>query len=105
MTLESVETIVNRYRELEAEMSRPEVLSDHEKLARIGREQRSLRQIVETYDSYRQAQADIEAAKELLRHERDPELLEEQRAAEQKLLTLEERLKELLLPRDPMASR
>ena len=100
-----VEAIVKRYREIEAEMARPEVLSDHEKLARLGREQRSLRPIFETYESYRQAEADIEAARELLRHEKDPDILEMQRQAEQKRLQLEERLHELLLPRDPNDER
>jgi peptide chain release factor 1 len=103
--IDRVHAIVKRNQQIEAEMSRPEVLSDHEKLARLGREQRQLREIVETYSAYRQAEADIEAAKELLRHEKDPELLEEQRAAEQRLVDLDERLTELLLPRDPNDER
>src|SRR5207237_2852317 len=50
-----VEAILKRYREIEAEMVKPEVLADHEKLARLGREQRSLREVVETYEAYRRA--------------------------------------------------
>ena len=53
-----VEAILKRYREIEAEMVKPEVLADHEKLARLGREQRSLREVVETYEAYRRAEAD-----------------------------------------------
>ena len=100
-----VEAILKRYREIEAEMSSPEVLSDHQKLARLGREQRSLRPVVETYEAYRQAEADIEAARELLRQEKDPDILEMQRQAEQKRASLQERLDELLLPRDPNDER
>jgi peptide chain release factor 1 len=103
--IDRVQAIVKRYEQIDAEMTRPEVLRDHEKLAKLGREQRPLREIVETYYAYRQAEADIEAAKELLKHEKDPEMLEEQRAAEQRLVQLEEHLKELLLPRDPNDER
>jgi peptide chain release factor 1 len=103
--IDRVQAIVKRYRQIEREMTRPEVLSDHEKLAKLGREERQLREIVETYNGYRQAEADIEVARELLKQEKDPELLEEQRAAEHKKARLEERLKELLLPRDPNDER
>jgi peptide chain release factor 1 len=100
-----VEAILKRYREIESEMTRPEVLSDHEALARLGREQRSLRPIVETYEAYQRAESDIEAARDLLRTEKDPDIVEMQRQAEQKRADLAERLNELLLPRDPNDDR
>ena len=85
--IDRLEGIARRYREIEAEMGRPEVATDHEKLTRLAREQRSLREIVEAYDAYRRARNEMDSARELLRHEKDLEMQEflrseERRAAE-----------------------
>src|SRR5437879_11819413 len=90
-------------------MARPEVAMDHEKITRLAREQRSLRETVETYDSYRRARQEMESAHEMLRHEKDAEMQEymrseERRAAEQ-VAKLDEKLKVLLLPKDPNDDR
>src|SRR5206468_3900586 len=97
------------YREIEKEMARPEVASEHEKLTKLAREQRSLREIVGAYDAYRRARHEVESAREMLRHEKDSAMQEymrseERRAAEQ-VEKLEERLKVLLLPKDPNDDR
>src|SRR5579864_4284962 len=86
-------------------MGKPEVATDHEKLTLLAREQRSLREIVQAYEAYRRARAEMDSARELQRHEKDSEMQEylrseERRAAEQSA-ELEERLKVLLLPKDP----
>lgn len=107
--IDRLEAIARRYREIEQEMARPEVASDHEKVTRLAREQRSLREIVEAYDAYRGARKEMDSAREMLRHEKDAEMQdylrsEERRAAEQ-LEQLEEKLKVLLLPKDPNDER
>ncbi|TMF75254.1 MAG: peptide chain release factor 1 [Chloroflexi bacterium] len=107
--IDRLEAIARRYREIEQELGRPEVASDHEKVTRLAREQRSLREIVEAYDAYRRARTEMESAREMLRHEKDVEMQEymrseERRAAEQVAL-LEEKLKVLLLPKDPNDDR
>jgi len=107
--IDRLEAIARRYREIEQEMGRPEVASDHEKVTRLAREQRSLREIVEAYDAYRRARTEMESAREMLRHEKDVEMQEymrseERRAAEQ-VAQLEEKLKVLLLPKDPNDDR
>ncbi len=107
--IDRLESIARRYREIEQEMGRPEVASDHEKVTRLAREQRSLREIVEAYDAYRRARTEMESAREMLRHEKDVEMQEymrseERRAAEQ-VAQLEEKLKVLLLPKDPNDDR
>lgn len=86
-------------------MARPEVVTNHEELTRLAREQRALREIVEAYEAYRRARAEMDSARELLRHEKDADMQEylrseERRSAEQSA-ELEERLKVLLLPKDP----
>src|SRR6266404_2553557 len=86
-------------------MARPDVASDHAQLTKLAREQRSLREIVEAYDAFRKARNEAEAAREMLKHERDPDMQEymrsEERRATNQAAELEERLKVLLLPKDP----
>src|ERR671923_1099099 len=103
--IDRLEAIVKRYRDIESEMGRPEVASDHEKLTKLAREQRSLREIVEAYDAYRRARKEMDSAREMLRHEKDAEMQEflrsEERRAAAQLEELDEKLKVLLLPKDP----
>ena len=107
--IDRLESIARRYREIENEMARPDVATDHEKLTKLAREQRSLREIVEAYDAYRRARHEMESAREMLRHEKDAEMQEylrsEERRAGGQLADLEERLKLLLLPKDPNDDR
>ena len=107
--IDRLEAIARRYRKIENEMARPEVASDHEQVTRLAREQRSLREIVEAYEAYRRARKEMDSAREMIRHEKDAEMQdylrsEERRAADQ-LAQLEERLKVLLLPKDPNDDR
>ena len=103
--IDRLESIARRYREIDAEMARPEVATDHERLTKLAREQRSLREIVSTYEEYRRAQHEMESAREMLRHEKDQEMQEylrsEERRAAAQVGELEERLRILLLPKDP----
>jgi peptide chain release factor 1 len=107
--IDRLEAIAKRYRDIEAEMARPEVASDHEQLTKLAREQRSLREIVQAYDAYRLTRNEVDSARELLRHEKDAEMQEylrseERRSAEQ-VEQLDEKLKVLLLPKDPNDDR
>src|SRR5713226_2214195 len=86
-------------------MGRPEVASDHAQLTKLAREQRSLREIVDAYDAFRKARSEAEAAREMLKQEKDSEMQEYMRSEERRgtaqAAELEERLKVLLLPKDP----
>src|SRR5579864_6853697 len=103
--IDRLEGIARRYREIEAEMGRPEVASDHAQLTKLAREQHALRETVQTYEAYRKARHEVELARELLKHEKDPEMQEYLRAEEHRAAaqveTLDEKLKMLLLPKDP----
>ena len=61
--IDRLEAIARRYHEIEQEMARPEVAMDHEKVTRLAREQRTLRETVETYDAYRRARQEMERHK------------------------------------------
>src|ERR1700716_4122695 len=107
--IDRLEAIARRYREIEAEMGRPEGAPHHERITKLAREQRTLRETVETYEAYKRARQDMESAREMVKHEKDPEMQEymraEERRAAQKLAELDEKLKVLLLPKDPNDDR
>ena len=107
--IDRLESIARRYREIDAEMARPEVATDHARLTKLAREQAALREIYTTYERYRRAQHEMESAREMLRHEKDGEMQEflrsEERRAAAQVGELEENLKILLLPKDPNDDR
>jgi peptide chain release factor 1 len=107
--IDRLEALVARHRQLQEELSRPEVIADHQKLAELGRELRGLDELVATYREYREAEQQLHEARELLRAEKDPDMQEflhgEERQAEQRLADHEERLRVLLLPKDPNDDR
>ncbi len=94
-----------RYEDLEAELAKPETVSDVEKYTKIIKEYKSLTPVVEKYREYESVRAEAEGAKELMSAEDDPELRamaeEEYYALRDRLPGIEEELKILLLPRDP----
>ena len=107
--IDRLESVARRYQELQEEMARPEVVTDPQNLAALGRELRGLEELVRVYDGYREARSQIEEARELLRTEKDTQMQEflhsEEHAAEQRLADLEEQLRILLLPKDPNDDR
>jgi peptide chain release factor 1 len=107
--IDRLDGIARRYREIESEMGRPEVASDHEQLTKLAREQRALRDTVQTYDAYRHARQEFESARELQKNERDGDMQEYLRAEEHRasaqMAELDEKLKVLLLPKDPNDDR
>jgi peptide chain release factor 1 len=107
--IDRLDGIARRYREIDAEMGRPEVASDHAQLTKLAREQRALRDTVQTYEDYRKARQEFESARELQKNERDAEMQEylrsEEHRASAQLAELDEKLKVLLLPKDPNDDR
>src|ERR1700720_2147214 len=107
--IDRLDGIARRNKEIEAEMSRPEVASDHAQLTKLAREQRALRDTVQTYEQFRRAQQEFESARDLQKHERDAEMQEylkaEEHRASAQVADLEEKLKVLLLPKDPNDDR
>ena len=100
--LEKIQKLAERYSEIECRMQQPEIYSDPAEFARLAREQRELRPIVEEYSNYKALERSAAEARELMD---DPELRELARAeyagAQLGLESSEQRLRLLLLPRDP----
>lgn len=102
--IERLEGMVNRYEEINELMMSDEVVRDSKQLAKLGREQADLTQIVETYNEYKKTVQAVEDAKELLKED-DKEIKEmaELEIAESEPLISEllEKMEILLIPKDP----
>ena len=99
-----LESIAKRYQEINEEMLRPEIVSDPRQLAKLGKEQASLRQSVEAYEELKNLNSHIDQALQMEK-ESDPELkemaqmeLEELQPRRQELL---KKIEVLLIPKDP----
>jgi peptide chain release factor 1 len=99
---ERLEIINERYNTLCEELLKPEVYEDYKKMQVISKEKYSLETVVETYKRYNSILDDIEAAKEM---SKDPEMkdfaVEELDKLHIEEIELENKLKRLLLPKDP----
>ncbi|HXF35732.1 MAG TPA: peptide chain release factor 1 [Actinomycetota bacterium] len=106
---ERLDDLERRYLEIEEEMSSPEVAADPDRLRALGKAYAELREIVVPYRELREAERQAEEARELARGERDPEmrafLQEEAERAASTAGRLQDRLQELLVPRDPNDER
>ena len=102
--LSKLNAVADKYRELEALLSDPDVMADMKKWQRYTREHAALTPIIEAYTAYQRALATIDEDKEMLA-EADAEmkemLTEEIAEAEAERDALAEQLPILLLPRDP----
>ena len=102
---DKLEDTVARYEELMNELSEPDVANDPNRFKRLMKEQSDLTPLVETYREYKQNKQNIEESLELLKEESDEEMRElakeELNESRAKVEELEEKLKILLLPKDP----
>lgn len=103
--LDKIAKIVQRYEELERRMADPDVLSDHVKLTELAQERSDLQPLVESYRKHQTLVQELDDTRELLEMTDDPEM-EELAAAEVQMLEaraeqLEERMRRLLVPKDP----
>ncbi|MBC6297469.1 peptide chain release factor 1 [Listeria sp. FSL L7-1517] len=100
-----LQAVEDRYDELNELLSDPDVVSDPKRLRDLSKEQSGITATVETYREYKSVTEQIEETKELLSEKLDDEMREmakEEFAELQKeKVDLEERLKLLLVPKDP----
>ena len=95
-----------RFEAIEAQLALPETVSDNKKFTELMKEYKNLTPLIEKYREFVRCERDIEDARELMELSDDPEMREmaadEYKAAKALIVTLEEELKVLLLPKDPM---
>ncbi|BEQ16433.1 peptide chain release factor 1 [Desulfoferula mesophila] len=96
--------VEKRYHDLERSLAEPEVLSDTERYQKVAKEHSDLSETVEVFRRIVKLEDDIEANQELV-DDNDQELAEmaqdEIEAAEEQIPELVERLRVLMLPKDP----
>ncbi len=102
---DKLEDLLIRYEELMSELGEPGAADDPARFKRLMKEQSDLAPIVEAYSEYKKSKKDAEDSLEMLDAENDEDmremLKEELSAAKDKIAALEEKLKILLLPKDP----
>ena len=100
--IERLEATLNKYNELETELTKPEVLSDIKKTRTYSKEMADLEDIVSCYKVYKKILEDIENTKEMVK---DPDLgemaKEELKMLEDEKVRLDGELEILLIPKDP----
>ena len=97
--------IEDRYNELCAAVSDPEVISDSKKFAALCKEQSDITPIVEKYREFKAVRQSVDEAREMLDDKLDKDFRELVQAefddGRERLVSFEEELKILLLPKDP----
>ena len=104
--LDKILQIEQRYKELGETLSDPAVIQDYNKFRVLSKQRKSMEETVNLYYEWKSTTEAIEDAKQMLFEEKDEEmrsfLKAEMEENEAKIPVFEERMKVLLLPRDPM---
>lgn len=102
---DKLEMLVLRYHEIMEELNCPDVANDQNRFRKLMKEQSDLTPLVETYTEYKKAQQTVEESVAMLEEEKDEEmrtlLKDEFSEAKAAIEKLEQKLKVLLLPKDP----
>lgn len=102
--LQKIEKVVARFDEIERQMADPQVLASHTKLTDLAQERAELADLVEAYRQYQRAEEEMVGTRELLEMTEDDDMAalaeEEVDQLTERLAALEQRLRQLLVPRD-----
>ncbi len=107
--LDILNSLEQRFADLETQLSDPTTASNHAKLRDLGREHRRMSEIVTVGDAYRRALNEIDGNEQIVRAGEDEELVqmarEELTRLEEERVRLENKLRDLLTPPDPNDSK
>lgn len=102
---DKLEDLLHRFEEIMNELSEPGVTNDQKRFTSLMKEQADLAPLVEAYKEYKQCKQDIEDSLLLLESESDEDmrqmLKDELTDGKKRVEELEEKMKILLLPKDP----
>jgi len=96
-----VKQIETRFAELGEQMTDPEVISDRERYAEVGRAYSQLEAAAKLAEQWREAQETAGGAEEILAEEDDSELREELAGARERIEQIEEEIRMAMVERDP----
>lgn len=103
--LDRLQTIENRYEKLNELLSDPDVISDTNKLREYSKEQSGIQETVHVFREYKEVLEQLKGAKAMLEEKLDAEMRdmvkEEVSELSEKEQQLSERMRILLLPKDP----
>ncbi len=104
--IDKLESIEEKYRNLEKEVSNPEIMKDMNHYKKVMQEHAALSEVVSAYEEYKQILKELKDAEILIEEETDPEMREmakeECSGLEEKKEAIEIQLKKLLIPKDPL---
>lgn len=99
-----LDQVEKRFQEIEQLLADPKTLGNPKEMQKLARERAEISRLVETYQTYKRVNKEIQQSQELLQ-ESDEEMRDlakaELQTLKERLASLEEELKVLLLPRDP----
>ncbi len=105
---DKLQEIEQRFERLTADLGNPEVISDRTRFSQVAKERAQLEDLVETFRSFKRVRQELDDNKALL-EDKDPDVRamarEELPGLQARLDELNERLKILLLPKDPNDER
>ena len=94
-----------KYEEIGQKLTDPEVIADVKQFVQLTKEYKELEPIIETSERYRKAVDALADAKDILANDKDEDMREMAReeiaTLEPQLVTMEEEIKLLLIPKDP----
>lgn len=107
--LDQLEAIRERFDEVAQQIVQPEAVSDQKRFMKLSKEYKDLEKIVVQHRAYTQLLEEIDNARQVIATEKDEEFRDMAKGELDELLprrdTLEERLKEMLMPKDPNDSK
>lgn len=105
MILEKLQGVKERFEEVGRLITEPDIIADMKRYVKLNKEYKDLEPIVEAYNEYKNVISNIDSAKAMLGEEKDPEMREMAKAEldelTERLPSMEEEIKMLLLPADP----
>ena len=96
---DSVQSLLAEHEQLQQQLADPAIHADAARAKKVNRRYAELSQIAHAHTAWQQAESDLEAARELARE--DEAFAEEVPTLEEGLQAAEEKLRRLLIPRDP----
>jgi peptide chain release factor 1 len=105
LILDRLRGVADRFEEVGRLITQPDITNDMKKYIQLNKEYKSLEPIIEAYNEFKNIHDNIQSTKELLAIEKDEEMRDmakmELAELEEKVEPLEEKIKILLLPKDP----
>ncbi len=106
---DKLQSVEERYEQLNKLLSDPQIISKQSEFQKYSREHSEISPLVEGFREYKKASSQLKDSETLLNDETDPELIElakeEVKELKHSIVEISDRLKILLLPKDPRDER